>query len=1061
MPAALMLLTIAVPGPAFAQCVSSLCASQTLDQENLLGYFNTLLTVPGGRALLNASLQVEENIYLNATQAQKIAAGTIFVLPFVPANILIRAFPGNPSFYYDAAGMPTAPALPASIAAAVTAIVNGNQVSNTKPYFGGVNVYAGAYGLLPGQTDSIGNPPPYQSSAAIHNNPFTAANSSVLAYQYQQLTNQYNVNWQGQQPGGDSKIGDYPSAHTMVAIINAMTYAILAPGYYQQLARSVELFSYDLNVFGEHYPLDVIGGRILGTYLLAQTLSGDNKALYPYSSTIPANLAFLSQAMQGYLGGGGSSPYAAPCAGNVAACVAGGVIPSAAAYTRQIQTYTSDLTYGMPSIGDTTLPPVVPSGAAALIATRFPYLSAAQRDQVLATTELPSGVPLDDGSGWARLNLYAAASGYGAFPGNVSVTMNAALGGLNAFDIWSNNIAGPGGLTLQGSGTLILAGNDSYSGGTTVLGGTLAVTGTLSGNLTISPGATFVSNGGYAVAANATLINAGTFVEVNTPLVNAGTASNTGTIEGDVNNTGVFINNAVVTGAFSNSGSLSGNGVVGSLALLPGSIIAPGNSIGTVQVMGNLTVASGATYRAQVSASGADLIQAGGTATLSGGTVAVTSVDGGPVFGRAFPILTAAGGVSGGFGSLTEPLSGLAPGARFDALYSGNAISLVVTPGFYGNLAAAGIPQNSSEIAVGGALDAIRLAPGVAMDPGRSALFSPLYTLPAGSIAGGLDELAPSIYADALITARESWYLMAHTVSDQLAARRGLAVERSANTAPGPNGSTIWVSALAGYASTGAGGGSPGFTSGLGGAVAGIDMAVAGSGRIGVAAGTADGQTWSRSGGRATNNPGQLAAYGQWRSGVAFAEAQLGVMYEQENIRRSLPVFAAAAKGDADGLAGGGGARGGLRHDLGAWLIEPSLGVSFFHLRMNGVTETGGALAETIGGATLDSAESTLAASAQRGFDVGTTVRMMVKGRLGWSHEFADTAARISARFTGLNGSGFALNSAPFGRDAALAGLDADIKVASLPLVMFAGYGGAFNGSGNAQSFNAGLRFIW
>ena len=130
--------------------------------------------------------------------------------------------------------------------------------------------------------------------------------------------------------------------------------------------------------------------------------------------------------MQGYLGGGGSSPYAAACAGNVAACVAGGVIPSAANYAQQIQNYTDDLTYGLPSVGDTTLPPVVPPDAHWLIATRFPYLNTAQLNQVLATTELPSGVPLDNGTGWARLNLYAAASGYGAFPTNVTVNMNAA-----------------------------------------------------------------------------------------------------------------------------------------------------------------------------------------------------------------------------------------------------------------------------------------------------------------------------------------------------------------------------------------------------------------------------------------------------------------------------------------------------------------------------------------------------------------------------------------------------------------------------------------------------------
>ena len=101
------------------------------------------------------------------------------------------------------------------------------------------------------------------------------------------------------------------------------------------------------------------------------------------------------------------------------------------------------LTYGLPSVSDTTLAPVVPTDAHFLIATRFPYLNTAQLNQVLATTELPSGGPIDNGTGWARLNLYAAAGGYGAFPTNVTVSMNAALGGLNAFDVWSNAISAP------------------------------------------------------------------------------------------------------------------------------------------------------------------------------------------------------------------------------------------------------------------------------------------------------------------------------------------------------------------------------------------------------------------------------------------------------------------------------------------------------------------------------------------------------------------------------------------------------------------------------------------
>ena len=1036
--AAATLIGIGNAAPAFSD--------QVTDQEFLLAPFNLLRDTPAGLAFLNANLATENDIYLNSTEAEKIAAGTALIPQFISANVLLRAFPDNPNFGYTPAGLPNAPALPVSVANAVNDILANQQINALKPYFGNVNIYGKAYTLLPGQTDPLGNPPPYQVSSAIFNNPFTPANSSLLAYQNQQTPGVFGVNW----ALGDSGIADFPSGHTLVSTMTALTYEVLAPGFYQQIAQGQAQFAYDLNVYAAHYPSDVIGGRILGIYVVAQTLSGN--PLYPPGSAASTNVAALSQAMQAYLGGGSSSPYAAACAGNVAACVASGVIPSAASYVQQNQSYLYYLTYDLPAVGYTGAPPVVPSGASVLIATRFPYLSTAQLDDVLASTELPSGGAIDNGTGWARLNLFAAAGGYGAFQSNVTVNMNAALGGLNAFDVWSNAITGRGGLTLQGSGTLILAGNNSYTGGTNVQGGTLAVTGTLGGNLSISPGATFVGNGGYSVAANAGLNNAGRLIEVNTPLVNAGTASNTGVIVGDVANRGTFSNTALVTGAFSNAGVLSGNGTVGSLALLSGSLVTPS----IIRVLGSLAVVPGATYQTPLVTSGVVPMQVGGTANLSGGTVAIVGTANDPRLGSAYPLLAAAGGISGGgFSALSQP-AGLPGATRLDAMYAANAISLVVTPSSYGNLAAAGLSETPMESIIGSAVDAVRPPPGP--DP---TLFDALYALPSANIAAGLGELAPSIYPDVMITARNSWYLMADAVSRQLAARRGLAADANATTEPGPNGSIIWVSGLGGYDTIGAGGGAPGFTAGLHGTTAGIDSPVRGTGRIGIAVGTVEGQTWTQSNGNASNSTGQLLTYGEWWNGVLFADGQLGLLLQQETVHRTLPLFSVATRGSTNGLAGGGEVRVGAQQQLGDWLIEPSLGFGGFGLREASMTESGGALAETISHATLGSAESTLAVAAQHGFALSETVQMIVKAGVGWSHEFADNTASIVASFAGLGGSGFALNSAPIGRDAALVGLGADVKVASWPAAMFLGYGGAINGSSNAQSFNAGVRFTW
>ncbi|MFX0591158.1 hypothetical protein ACOARS_13670, partial [Glaesserella parasuis] len=82
------------------------------------------------------------------------------------------------------------------------------------------------------------------------------------------------------------------------------------------------------------------------------------------------------------------------CGGPLERCAHAPVDPATdrfSDYARDKAAYTARLTYGLPLVGPTDRPPVVPVGAEALLATRFPYLTAAQRRDVIATTELPSG----------------------------------------------------------------------------------------------------------------------------------------------------------------------------------------------------------------------------------------------------------------------------------------------------------------------------------------------------------------------------------------------------------------------------------------------------------------------------------------------------------------------------------------------------------------------------------------------------------------------------------------------------------------------------------------------
>ncbi|MDO5339340.1 MAG: autotransporter-associated beta strand repeat-containing protein [Eubacteriales bacterium] len=142
------------------------------------------------------------------------------------------------------------------------------------------------------------------------------------------------------------------------------------------------------------------------------------------------------------------------------------------AYQKDKETYLYRMTYNIKEDNaDTTKKAVVPKEAEALLESRYPYLDESQIRYILYSTAISSGYSvLDDAEGWGRLNLFEAANGYGAFDTNVTVNMDASKGGFNADDNWKNDISGTGSLTKEGSGMLVLSGNNSYTGDTIVDG---------------------------------------------------------------------------------------------------------------------------------------------------------------------------------------------------------------------------------------------------------------------------------------------------------------------------------------------------------------------------------------------------------------------------------------------------------------------------------------------------------------------------------------------------------------------------------------------------------------
>jgi uncharacterized protein with beta-barrel porin domain len=98
-----------------------------------------------------------------------------------------------------------------------------------------------------------------------------------------------------------------------------------------------------------------------------------------------------------------------------------------------------------------------------------------------------------------------------------------------------------------------------------------------------------------------------------------------------------------------NGGTLAGSGTVGAINVASGGTLAPGlNGSGTLTSTGNVTLAAGSTYDVNLSSSAAGQLMTSGTATL-GGTLVVTSANGGYALGQKLTVLTATGGVSGTF----------------------------------------------------------------------------------------------------------------------------------------------------------------------------------------------------------------------------------------------------------------------------------------------------------------------------------------------------------------------------------------------------------------------------
>jgi uncharacterized protein with beta-barrel porin domain len=697
--------------------------------------------------------------------------------------------------------------------------------------------------------------------------------------------------------------------------------------------------------------------------------------------------------------------------------------------------------------------------------------------------------------GAATYTLHGLLTNSGALTVANGATLDASTGGV------TNNAGGT--ITVAAGGTVK---DDLNSAGVVTNGGAYVA------NIATNTGAGSITNtatgswSGNVLSNAATITNSGVWTgNINS---NTGTITNNLTWTGTVTNAGTFNNNAGATvsglltntaGATTNNGALNGGATVsgGTFAgsgtvtnlTVSGGTFAPGNGTpGTfMTVTGNLAFQSGALYLVQLNPTTASFASVGGTASLNGTAAAVYLA--GNYVSKKYTVLTAAGGVTGTFGSLvnTNVPANFTSSLSYDA---NNAyINLVLnfvpnpTPNFgsglnvnqqnvantlvnffnitggiplvFGALTPAGLTQASGELGTGVIQSSIK-----ANDMFLNLLLDPSVAGRAGGLAS--DPTASQFAADDEALAYAAKRKASPSERDAYAM-----ATKASYLAPQPvHRWSVWGAAYGGSATTDGNAllGSHDTTARAYGVVGGADYKVTPDALIGFAlAGGGTSFSIASALGSGNSDLFQAGVFGRQNIGAAYLSAALAYGWQDVTTNRTVTIAGAdVLRANFKAETFSARFEGGYRFATPLAGITPYVAAQAISFNLPAYAEQVlagiGTFALNYGAQTTTATRTELGLRSDKSFAVQDGI-FTLRGRAAWAHDYNSDRA-VTAVFQTLPGAAFVVNGARANPEGALVSAGAEMKWLN-GFSLAATFEGEFSGNVTSYAGKGVAKYTW